>query len=289
MKIKDLLEYGIKQLKKADSARLDSEILLMHIIGKNKSYLIANNNESLTKDVITKFEKLIAKRAEGVPVAYLTGVKEFWTLALNVNPDVLIPRPETETLVELAIEYLSDNVNNFTTKYNLIDLGTGSGAIALAIADNFKEKIKVIATDKSIKALEVAKLNATKLNIENVIFKSGDWFSALQELDSEDRKFNCIVSNPPYIACDDKHLDGEIRFEPKSALEAGEKGLDDLFSIIEKAPDYLLPGGCLLLEIGHSQGQEVLAKLEQHGFTNCHITKDLAGLDRVASGLKHTL
>ena len=223
-----------------------------------------------------RFEALLARRQAGEPVAYLTGTQGFWTLELEVSPATLIPRPETELLVELALARSPVDAGA-----RIADLGTGSGAIGLAIAKE-RPRAAVIATDASRAALEVARRNATRNRIATVEFREGDWLAPLAG-----ETFDLIASNPPYIADGDPHLgEGDLRFEPPSALSSGADGLDAIRRIVRDAPAHLASGGWLLLEHGWDQGEAVRALLEAAGFMDVETAQDLEGRDRVTLGRK---
>lgn len=256
--------------------RIDAELLLLHVVERERIWLFTHDGEVLDDANAAAFDALIARREAGEPVAYLIGTRGFWTLDLTVTPDTLIPRPETERLVELALERIPLN-----TAARIVDLGTGSGAIALAIARE-RPHSRVIATDASEAALAVAKLNAVSNGIGNVEFRRGSWYAPLH---AGVEKFDLIVSNPPYIAISDPHLgQGDLRFEPRSALVSGIDGLKDLVPIVNGAASHLVHGGHLLVEHGWEQG-EVLGRLFRGaGFHNVLTFKDLLGHDRVTSG-----
>lgn len=266
-----LLQWARAELNAvSDTPTLDAEILLAHVLRVGRSYLLAFAERELTAEEADVFENLIAQRKQHLPIAYLTGHREFWSLDLVVTPDTLIPRPETELLVEKILEKIrGDNKT-------IADLGTGSGAIALALAHE-KPNWKIYATDASERALDVARLNATKLQLSNIIFQQGIWCAALPSI-----KFDAIVSNPPYIASDDPHLQqGSLRHEPQSALVADEQGLSDIRQIISSATQYLLPGGMLFLEHGAEQGALVRSIFSNFAYTSIESDHDLAGLERV--------
>lgn len=253
---------------------VDAEWLLLHVIDRSPTWLFTNRDAVLGHEQARNFEALVQRRQHGEPVAYLTGRRGFWSLDLEVTPATLIPRSETELLVELALERLpTDRASR------VADLGTGSGAIALALAHE-RPQSRVIATDASIDALEVAQRNAQRLAIANVEFRHGEWFAPLQG-----ERFDLIASNPPYVAVGDPHLDqGDLRFEPASALSSGGDGLDDIRAIVANAPTHLHEGGWLLLEHGYDQGAAVRGLLEQAGFVDVATRQDLEGRDRVTLG-----
>lgn len=256
-----------------DSARLDAEVLLCHTLGRGRSFLYAWPDHELEPQQMEAFFALVERRADGEPVAHLTGTREFWSLELKVTRDTLIPRPETELLVELALERIDSD-----TPVRVADLGTGSGAIALAIASE-RPHAHIIAADRSAAALAVAQENAGRLALPNVEFREGAWFAPL------DGRFAVVVSNPPYVAERDPHLErGDVRHEPRTALTAGPEGLNDLQSIVSEAPGFLEPGGWLLLEHGFEQGTGVRALFRRHGFEAVATHRDYAGLDRVTVG-----
>lgn len=270
--IKDLLKSPI--LPNSTTPRLDLEILISFVLGKPRAFLYSHPETLLTQEQRNKLEKLIKRRQTGEPIAYITGIKEFWSLELIVNQSVLIPRPETEMLVELALEKITSKVAV------VADLGTGSGAIALALAKE-KPDWQIIATDFSQLALDTAEHNAKKLQLSNVKFYLGDWCEALPGL-----KFDLIISNPPYITPDDPHLlQEDIKFEPQNAL-ISDNGLKDLTQIIIQAKNKLKPGGWLMLEHGHDQSQAVQDLLCQQQYKNIMPYKDMAHINRVAIACK---
>lgn len=277
MKIAELLGKASEQLAPvSDSPRLDAEVLLCHVLQKNRSHLLAWPDKVLEKDQLTAFEKLLAKRIAGTPIAHLTGSREFWSLPFKVTADTLIPRPETELLVEQVLStYPAD------TAISLLDLGTGTGAIALAIASE-RPNWRIIATDISSAALDVARENARQLGINNVEFRQGNWLDCVQ-----DECFDIIVSNPPYIPREDQHLrQGDVRFEPQSALASGEDGLDDIRIIVRDSLDHLTPGGRLLIEHGYDQQQKMLEIFTFFGLQNIIQQQDMANNPRTTSGIK---
>lgn len=258
----------------SDSARLDTELLLAHVLKQSRTWLHTWPEKTLTTEQQQEFTRLLSRRMNGEPIAHIIGEQEFWSMKLKVTPDTLIPRADTERLVELALERIPDNAF-----WSIADLGTGSGAIALAIAKQHPA-VEVIATDKSVKALTVAQENAQLNQLNNIRFVRSIWFD-----DLDNHVFDMIVSNPPYIAEDDPHLSqGDVRFDPDSALTSGPSGLNDLSHLIRHAPDYLKPGGWLLLEHGYDQADVVITLMQQAGFKNCEDFNDYAGNPRVAIG-----
>lgn len=271
--VRDCLAAAAQRLGGSE-ARLEAEVLLLHVLGKPRAWLYAHADDSLGPSQREAFAALVARRSAGEPVAYITGTREFWSLALQVTPATLIPRADTERLVELALERLPPG-----RTAEVADLGTGSGAIALAIASE-RPLARVVATDASRAALAIATANAKKNHICNVEFFHGSWLAAVPG-----RRFDLIVSNPPYVAEDDAHLArGDLRFEPRSALAAGADGLDDIRCIAETAPAQLRRDGWLLLEHGHEQAAPVRALLVAAGFSDVATWQDLAGRDRVTGG-----
>ena len=252
----------------------DAALLLAHALGKSRSWLFAHADDALGEAEAARFDVLLARRAAGEPVAYLTGWRGFWTLELAVTPATLVPRPETELLVDLALARLPVDA-----PVRVADLGTGSGAIALAIASE-RPRAQVLATDASSAALDVARGNAARNGIGNVAFRLGSWLQPLGE-----DTFDLIASNPPYIAEGDPHLArGDLRFEPAMALSCGADGLDAIRVIVRDAPACLRPGGWLLLEHGWEQGDAVRALLAAAGFVDVATERDLEQRDRVSLG-----
>lgn len=257
------------------SARLESEILLAHALQKTRTHLIAWSDRPLDPQEQAAAEQAIQRRLHGEPVAYITGMREFWSLELQVTSDTLIPRPETELLVTRVLQLL-ESIKNPT----IADLGTGSGAIALALASERPDSL-ILATDRSSGALEVAKSNTHRLGIANVRLAQGDWHQALPE----DTRFDIIVSNPPYICDADPHLkQGDLPYEPLSALISGTDGLTDIRTIASHIQPYLKPGGALLLEHGFDQGSAVRQILVQAGFQKVQTILDWEQRERVSEG-----
>jgi release factor glutamine methyltransferase len=248
------------------------EVLLAHALGRDRAWLYAHADDALPAERAIEFHRLLVRRAGGEPIAYLTGRREFWSLDLAVTAHVLIPRPETELLVELALQKIPQGA-----QVEIADLGTGSGAIALALARECP-RARVLASDASATALAVARANAQRLGIANVEFVESDWFGALGG-----RRFDVVVSNPPYIAEHDAHLaQGDLRFEPRTALASGADGLDAIRTIVRDAPAYLKSGGWLLCEHGFEQGTAVRDLLAGAGYLEVFTARDLEDRDRVS-------
>ena len=255
-------------------ARHEAEQLLLHVIGRDRAWLFAHGDAPLSGADASAFEALLARRIAGEPVAYLVGHRGFWTLELQVSPATLIPRPETERLVELALERSPADL-----PVRIADLGTGTGAIALALASE-RPQAQIVATDFSDEALAVARANAASNAIANVEFRCGSWWTPMAG-----ERFHLIASNPPYIADGDAHLaQGDLRFEPPTALSSGVDGLDAIRTIVAGAPAHLLPGGWLLLEHGWDQGNAIRALLTAAGFVDVATETDLEQRDRVTLG-----
>lgn len=260
----------------SSTPRLDVEILLSHVLRKNRSYLYTWPDKFLTTVEYIEFEQLLQRRLQGEPLAYIVGYKEFWSLSLEVNKATLVPRPETELLVELALAHLP-----LDSQSTVLDLGTGSGAIALAVAKE-RPYCQVIASDCTLTTLLVAQKNAQTLGISNVYFIASDWLSAFS--------FGCcevIIANPPYIAGDDPHL-MELQYEPKQALVAGKTGLEAICDIISVSQHYLNHAGWLMLEHGYDQAQAVEDLLLQHGYSHVCNYLDYSGQPRVTIGCSLT-
>lgn len=254
--------------------RIDAEWLLLHVLQQSHGWLFAHRNDPLDPAVASAFETLVRRRMIGEPVAYLTGTRGFWSLALEVDPAVLIPRPETELLVELALARLPAD-----EPLRVADLGTGSGAIALAIAHE-RPLARVVGVDASVAALELAGRNARRLGLPNVAFRAGDWCEPLHG-----EHYDLVASNPPYIALGDPHLSrGDLRFEPAMALASGIDGLDAIRRIVRDAPAHLAPHGWLLLEHGWEQGAAVRVLMQEAGLCDIATHQDLERRDRVTLG-----
>ena len=269
------IEWATKRCSgSSDTPKLDAEILLAHCLGKPRSYLYSWPEQRLVAEDWHRFQTLVTQRVLPTPVAYLLGEREFYSLTLKTDPTTLIPRPETELLVETAI-----NICESSSATNLLELGTGTGAIAIAIKVHHPD-INIVATDISADCLHIARQNAID-HAMVIEWIESDWFSQLQR----NQKFTLIVSNPPYIPAADPCLaKGDLRAEPLSALSPGETGLEALQQIIAQAPAYLKPGGYLLLEHGFDQQEQVASLLQAHGFSNITCKLDLNRLPRVSLG-----
>ena len=255
-------------------ARLEAQILLCHTIQQPRAYLAAHDRDPVSPEHAAVFTALLQRRLQGEPIAYILGEREFYSLNFKVSPAVLIPRPETELLVDLALERLPAN-----QPARLLDLGTGSGVVAVTLALH-RPQADVIAVDQSATALEVARENARRLGASNLSLILSNWYGALN-----DEKFDLIVSNPPYISAADPHLtQGDVRFEPASALASGTDGLSDIRIIIQGANSHLKPGGWLLFEHGYDQAAACRELLTQAGFEQVASASDLAGIARVTYG-----
>lgn len=275
MIVRQWLRAAIAQLAGSESPKRDAEILLGFVTGKTRSWIIAFDDSPLSPEQLSQLSLLLQRRAGGEPVAYLTGQREFWSLSLTVSPDTLIPRPDTELLVEQALAHLP------AEPVSVLDLGTGTGAVALAIASE-RPDCQVMGVDRIAAAVSLAEINAQRLNIANAQFKLSNWFSAVA-----DEQFAMIVSNPPYIDEADHHLrQGDVRFEPDSALVAGDNGLADIKLIAASAGEHLLPGGWLLLEHGWQQAEAVRKILRENNFTRVATCQDYGGNDRVTFAQK---
>ena len=255
----------------SDSPRLDLEVLLCHVLDKPRSYLFTWPEQVLDETHASHFDDLLQRRVNGEPVAHLTGQKEFWSLSLAVNATTLIPRPDTELLVETALNLIDE------TGAQVLDLGTGTGAIALALASE-RPSWQVVAVDTVPEAVALAETNRQRLNLDNVCVMPGHWFEGITQ-----QRFDLIVTNPPYIDVDDPHLkEGDVRFEPSSALVSGNKGLADIELIIGEAKNYLSDGGWLLIEHGYQQAEAVRTLLSAEGYCQISTQRDLAGHERLA-------
>ena len=276
----------------SDSSRFDVELLLCHVLDRSRAYLMAHGEEALSSDQQMLFEELFNRRQKGEPIAYILGHQPFWSLDLLVNPSTLIPRPDTEKLVEVALGLFGQQ------KRRVLDLGTGTGAIALALASE-RPQWELIGADKQDEAVQLAKANGRRLGFQNVSFLCSDWFQYVgkrierhnpsTDTNTDDAdKFDLIVCNPPYIDPKDPHLtQGDVRFEPRSALVSDISGTADLQYLIDQSKHYLLPGGYLLLEHGYQQGDWVNRAMHQAGYQDVQTHSDLSGHPRVTGGRKN--
>lgn len=272
-RVRDSLARGAGRLR-GGGARLEAEWLLCHVLGESRAWLVAHSDDEIDEAHRLAFAALIARRAAGEPIAYLTGTCGFHSLVLEVTPDVLIPRPETELMVELVLQRIPRDAS-----CDVADLGTGSGAIALAIARE-RPRTRILATDMSEAALAVARRNAERLGLRNIEFAQGDWCTALGEM-----HVDLIVSNPPYIADADPHLaQGDLRFEPRSALASGADGLDAIHTIVREAHAHLREGGWLLFEHGFDQGEAARVLLARYGYGEVFTERDMEARERASGG-----
>ncbi|MGJ0485066.1 MAG: peptide chain release factor N(5)-glutamine methyltransferase [Methylomicrobium sp.] len=272
--IATLLREAVSQLDSSDSAALDAEILLCLALERPRSHLRAWPNRKPEQRQIRHFQALLQQRRQGTPIAYLTGRREFWSREFQVTPEVLIPRPETELLIEISLSLFPKD-----QPANIIDLGTGSGIIAITLAKELPGAA-VTATDLSLTALNVAKRNAADHRADHIRFLYSNWFNAVPPVN-----FDLVISNPPYIAEDDRHLgQGDVRFEPRTALTAPRQGLADIQTIADAARRYLKTGGHLLIEHGFDQEQAVQSIFRDLGYDSVRTHKDLSGQPRATYG-----
>jgi len=277
--IRDALSEATYCLEQSDipdsSPVLEARLLLCYLLQKEQSYLYAWPEKQLSTTHWLAYQRLLQRRISNEPIAYITGQREFWSLTFRVTPATLIPRPETEQLVELAL-HLHNN-----KKCHIADLGTGSGAIAAAVASE-RPNWQITATDNSDQALAIAKENFQNLKLNNIITYLGNWYNALPT----NCQFDIIISNPPYITSSDRHLQrGDLTHEPLSALASGRDGLDDIRQIIKQAPQHLKQQGRLILEHGYEQSAAVRALLAKAGFQQLKTHQDLSGLERISEGV----
>lgn len=258
------------------SARADAEVLMASLLGLPRSQLGLRADDPILAARVLEYVTAVERRRMGEPVAYITGRQGFWSLELSVNAAVLIPRADTETLVEWALQLAGTE-----KPLRILDLGTGSGAIALALAGELAARARIVATDRSEAALNLARDNARALGIDGIEFRAGDWFAALHA--DVTQTFDLIVSNPPYIAESDPHLPG-LRYEPRLALSSGADGLDAIRHIVGGAPAHLHAGAWLLIEHGHDQGAAVRALFESAGFVDVQTRRDFGNNERVTAG-----
>lgn len=275
MNIQQALRLGNQQLAATSpSARLDAQVLLGHVLQCNSAHLFTWPEKQLTNEQLASYQSLLQQRKHGTPVAHITGQREFWSLNLKVNNSTLIPRPETETLIEFILTKFTDKKN-----LKLIDMGTGTGAIAIALATE-KPQWNIFACDISEQAIQLARLNSQQHQTDNITFIQSDWFNNITDND-----FDIIVSNPPYIASDDVHLSqGDVRFEPKSALTAGDAGMDDIDYLCLHAKQHLRNHGYLIVEHGYDQKNAVFDCFTKNGYSDIEQRQDLSGHTRMTSG-----
>ena len=274
--VTELLIEAEQDMNCSSSARLDAELLLCDVMQFNRSKIYSHPDQLIAGEKLTLFKSLIEQRSQGYPVAHLIGKKEFWSLELAINEDTLIPRPETELLVETALKLVPDDA-----EYNILDLGTGSGAIAIAIASE-RPHSNLLATDINTNALAIAKKNAAFHELTNIQFLVSDWYKNIPP-----QTFDLIVSNPPYIKQDDEHLSqGDVRFEPKLALVAGTDGMQAINIILELANIYLSSKAHLLIEHGYDQKELVRNSFLINGLKQIATVQDLSGQDRITYGIK---
>lgn len=279
MTVSQCLQLARELQSVSDSARLDIELILCHILQKNRTWLFTWPDKMLTAEQQQLFNDFLLRRKNGEPIAHIIGQREFWSLPLLVNKSTLIPRPDTELLVETALELFADDSSTQTRK--CLDLGTGTGAIALAIASE-KPHWQLLGVDKSAEAVALAESNRAQLGFRNVQMQQSDWFAHIPQ-----QEFDVIVSNPPYIDPQDSHLEaGDVRFEPRSALVADNHGLADIELIIQQSGDYLAAEGWLLLEHGYDQGEAVRDLFVARGFIQVETRRDLGGNERISIGRK---
>ena len=272
--IAQAIDDGKVQLQSvSSSARLDSELLLGYVLQQSRTWLITHSQQWLSGQEYELFLQVLARRVQGEPMAYILGYQEFWSMAICCNPTTLIPRPESELLVETLVSLPVSTKKTI----KVLDLGTGTGALALAIAKE-KPGWQITGVDLIPEAVELAKLNQTRLKVSNVNFLCSNWFSALPK-----QTYDCILANPPYIAENDPHLKHLI-YEPVTALVAADQGLADIITIIEQARSWLKPGGYLLLEHGYNQRGSVKHGLQSYGYQHIRQLKDMAGNYRVSYG-----
>ena len=273
MNISQVLQSAVQRNYLSDTATVDCELLLCHVLDVDRSYLKTWPDRELSSAVEEQFEQLLERRIDGEPVAYLIGTQGFWTLDLKVSPDTLIPRPETELLVETALDL------DLPRQAKALDLGTGTGAIALALASE-RSQWQISAVDLMPRAVQLASANCQRYEFENVEIFQSSWFAEIPA-----QRFDLIVSNPPYIEDGDRHLtQGDVRFEPASALVSGSDGLDDLRLLIAESVNYLADRGWLMVEHGYQQGPAVRELFRQAGFKAVETRADLNGLERITLG-----
>ena len=270
--VSEALDWATEKLSESDDARLDSQILLAYALNVSRTWLFTWPDKALDGATLTAFNALIEERKSGTPIAYITGYRDFWSLRLKVTPDTLIPRADTELLVETAL-----TLKNVEKPCDVIDLGTGTGAIALSLA-NECPSWRITATDINPETLAVAKENAQTLELA-VSFKESAWFDAIND------RYDLVISNPPYIESDDPHLlQGDLRFEPADALASGQDGLDDIRLLVQQALKHLKKDGYLLLEHGYQQAEAVRSLMAEAGYIDIETHQDIEDRDRVTLG-----
>ena len=274
--VSEALDWATEQLSESDDARLDSQVLLAYTLNVSRTWLFTWPDKALDSATLTAFNALIEERKSGTPIAYITGYRDFWSLRLKVTPDTLIPRADTELLVETAL-----TLKNVEKPCDVIDLGTGTGAIALSLA-NECPSWRITATDINPETLAVAKENAQTLELA-VSFKESAWFDAIND------RYDLVISNPPYIESNDPHLQqGDLRFEPAGALASGQDGLDDIRLLVQQALKHLKKDGYLLLEHGYQQAEAVRSLMAKAGYTDIETHQDIEDRDRVTLGKRPT-
>ncbi len=273
--IQKAVQHGRQLLtNKVHNPDQEASLLLAHSINKTKEFLIAHSDEPISDASFQRYQEYLSRRAEGEPIAYIQQQKEFWSLDLKVSPAVLIPRPETELIIEVALELLTGKDHA-----TILDLGTGSGCIALALAKE-KPHAQITACDNSSDCIDIAKVNAQNLALDNITFITSHWFQSV-----DTNNFDIIISNPPYISSDDEDIEYEVqKYEPESALFSCNNGLEDLFHIINHAPNYLSSYGTLLVEHGYKQGNDVRTQFSKCGYNNIHTLQDMQQHERVTQG-----
>jgi release factor glutamine methyltransferase len=277
MTVADLLKRSAELSPASDSAYLDTELLLCHCLEVSRTWLMTWPEHQPSAAQLARFEMLFKRRLDGEPVAFITGTQGFWTLDLAVSPQTLIPRPETELLVDAALEL------DLPSNTKVLDLGTGTGAVALALAVE-RPDWQITGVDVQPQAVSLAEHNRQTYQLDNVSIYQSDWFSSLSSMESQ-QQFDLIVSNPPYIEVDDAHLfQGDVRFEPASALVSGADGLDDLKVVVGQSPGFLKPSGWLAVEHGHEQGEAVRQLFHNAGFVQVDTRCDYNRLDRITLG-----
>lgn len=274
------LEQSVATLSMTStSALIDCRVLLCHVLQQPLSYLLSWPDRFIDDEILPTLDRLLQRRVQGEPIAYIIGSREFWSINLKVTTDVLIPRSETELLVEWALQSVIDGGNESNRDFKIIDLGTGSGAIAIALAKELPE-LQIVATDISAKALNLAEENAKSNHCHNISFLQGSWFECIEAI-----KFDLIISNPPYIEQGDPHLiEGDLSYEPNRALVAADKGLAEIRSLLANAKHYMNTDAWIGIEHGYDQATEVVNIMEQQGYQSITTYKDLANIDRLTTG-----